>query len=304
MLNLKLGTLSAGSAFLLWLSLVASALISTPVHGYSGWSLSGPSFNTTNYQLGASGSFTVRVDFYDGSADIGMLGIRLYFVRTDGTLHESQFFGVNYGNNPLSIPADNEITLSYNFLIPNEQTLVSGRFYCVTYVTHRGHGTVQYSNDAFGPYSASSAGYYCYLSNPLHPDYSSLQSQVTSLQSQVNSLQSDKTSLQSQVGNLQSQVSTLQSDKSSLQSQVSSLQLEVSDLQTDNANLQSQTTSLNSQVNNLQSQLSDAHAQNTLTTNLALLGILLAVVFVATTIYFAVRKPNKPKLEAPPPLRP
>jgi FtsZ-binding cell division protein ZapB len=258
------------------LTLVMIALNSPSVSAYSGYGVSGPDFNTTYYQLGSSGSFTVWVEFDGGAADIALLGVHLYFVKVDGTLYQSQFFGANYGNNPLLIPADTRVALTYNFQIPNEQSLISGRFYYVLYMTHREHGTVTYTTDTFGPYEALSEGYYCYLYNPLHPDYGALQAQVTSLQSQVNELQS--------------QVDELQDDKKSLQSQVNNLQSQLSSLQVNNTNLQTQINNLNSQIDNLQSRLNDVNARNATLTNLLLFVTVIASVFIVTTVYLILRK--------------
>lgn len=86
--------------------------------------------------------------------------------------------------------------------------------------------------------------------------------------------------------------SELQSQVTSLQSQVNSLQGQVSSLQTNNTNLQTQVNNLNSQVSSLQSQVSDMNSKNTFSTNLLYVATVLAVVFIATTIYLAVRKPK------------
>jgi FtsZ-binding cell division protein ZapB len=91
---------------------------------------------------------------------------------------------------------------------------------------------------------------------------------------------------------LQSQVASLQSQVSNLQSQVTSLQGQIDTLQTNNTNLQTQVNSLSSQVGSLQSQVSDMNSKNTLSTNLLYVATVLTVVFIATTIYFAVRKPK------------
>jgi len=97
-----------------------------------------------------------------------------------------------------------------------------------------------------------------------NPTYTELQSQVTSLQSQVNSLQADKNELQSQIDSLNSNVTDLKSRNSDL----------------------------NAQMNSLQSQLNDIRVQDTNATNLSLLAIGIAAVFVATTVFFALRKPK------------
>jgi len=101
--------------------------------------------------------------------------------------------------------------------------------------------------------------------------YTELQFQVTSLQSQVSSLRT-------QNDNLQSQVNSLQTEKSELQSQIDSLNSNVTDLE--------------SQINSLQSQLNDLRVQDMNATNLSLFSMGIAAVFVATTIFFAVRKPK------------
>ena len=258
------------------LTLAMTALNSLSVFAYSGYYVGGPSFNTTYYQLGSSGTFTVWVEFYGGAADIALLGVQLYFVKVDGTLYQSQFFGANYGDNPLLIPADTRVALTYNFQIPNEQSLISGRFYYVLYMTHREHGTIRYTTDTFGPDEALSEGYYCYLYNPLHPDYGALQAQVTSLQSQVN--------------DLQSQVDKLQKDKTFLQSQVNNLQSQLSSLQANNTNLQTQLNNLNSQLNNLESQLNDVNAHNATLTKLLLFVAVIASIFIVATVYLVLKK--------------
>lgn len=94
--------------------------------------------------------------------------------------------------------------------------------------------------------------------------YAQLQSQVTSLQSQVNNLQADKTKLQSQIDSLNSNVT----------------------------DLKSRNNDLNTQMSSLQSQLNDIRVQDTNATNLSLFAMVLAGVFIVTTIFFAVRKPK------------
>lgn len=90
-----------------------------------------------------------------------------------------------------------------------------------------------------------------------NPTYTELQSQATSLQSQVNSLQADKNELQSQIDSLNSNI-----------------------------------TDLETKINGLQSQLRDIRLQDTNATNLSLVAIGIAAVFIATTIFLVFRKPK------------
>lgn len=213
-----------------------STINSPTASAYSGLGIDGPTFDITYYQIGSNGRFRIGLYSHGDATDLESLGVYLYFVKTDGTLYQSQFFGANYTDNPLLVPANTQkVIFSHPFQIPNEQTLISGRFYCVTYITYREHGTVEYTDYVYGPYEARSSDY-CYVYNPLYPDYGSLQ-------------------------------------------------LQVGGLQANNTNLQSQ-------INELQSLLSDTRARNVTLSNLTLIAIIVAFIFVDATIYLVRRKPR------------
>ena len=123
-------------------------------------------FDRIFYELGSTGTVTITIESFDVSADIGSIGVSLYFTKTDGTLFETEFIGENYGDSPLVIPADTSTKLSFDFNIPQRSDLKSGVFFYVFELYIREHGTVQYSHDSNGPYTALSDGYQCNLQLP------------------------------------------------------------------------------------------------------------------------------------------
>lgn len=154
-----------------------------------------PNFNAVDYELGSSGSFTIRLTFHEGAADVSFLGVHLFFLKEDGTLHEGGFFGENYDPS-LYVPADTEVTFSWNIQIPRRGDIVSGPFYFLTEVYHREHETVWYGHHKYGPFPAGFDGNLCYLNNPSYPSYSSLKSDYNELQGDYSSLQGVYSSLQ------------------------------------------------------------------------------------------------------------
>ena len=106
-----------------------------------------PTFNKIDYYLGDSGAVQVKIDSNDQAFDIKEMGFQLYFPRTDGTEFVTQFFGVNYDDAPLQIPAYDNATVIIDFNIPQRNDLITGQFYYVFNVTLREQGTTTYSTE-------------------------------------------------------------------------------------------------------------------------------------------------------------
>jgi hypothetical protein len=123
-------------------------------------------FDRTNYNLGSTGTVTVDIENQAQTFEIRDIGIRLYFAKTDGSFYPTEFFGLNYTETPLLVAAYDNITVSFNFAIPQVNDLEAGVFYYVFYVLIREQGTTTYSEESPGQLLALSYGYNCVLQAP------------------------------------------------------------------------------------------------------------------------------------------
>jgi hypothetical protein len=124
-----------------------------------------PIFNKVDYYLGDPGVVQVNIETNDQAFDIKEMGFQLYFTRTDGTIFVTQFFGVNYADdNPLQVPANDDVNVTINFDIPQRDDLISGQFYYVFDVTLREQGTTTYYTESSGQQIAQVGDNNCYLS--------------------------------------------------------------------------------------------------------------------------------------------
>jgi hypothetical protein len=123
-----------------------------------------PTFNKIDYYLGDPGVVQVNIETNDQAFDIKEMGFQLYFTRTDGTIFVTQFFGVNYEDHPLQIPANDDVNVTINFDIPQRDDLISGRFHYVFDVTLREQGTTEYYTESSGQQIAQLGDNDCILS--------------------------------------------------------------------------------------------------------------------------------------------
>jgi hypothetical protein len=125
-----------------------------------------PYFDRKFYELGSTGIVMFDVQTYDVAFDISKVGVTLYLPKTDGTTFETEFFGENYGENPLQIPADTQISLPFNFKIPDRTDLKSGSFSYLFEIYIRPQNTTTYSHETYGPEEAKAYGEECILYVP------------------------------------------------------------------------------------------------------------------------------------------
>ena len=123
-------------------------------------------FDRKFYDLGSTGIVTFDVKTFDESFDISMIGVTLFLPKNDGALFETEFFGENYGENPLQIPADTQLSLSFSFKIPERTDLISGFFSYYFEMDIRPQNTTTYSHEAYGPEVALAYGENCILYVP------------------------------------------------------------------------------------------------------------------------------------------
>ena len=120
-------------------------------------------FDRTNYTLGSTGTIIVDIENQPQTFEIRDIGVKLYFGKTDGSFYPTEFFGLNYTDTPLLVDAYDNVTVPFNFTIPQVNGLVSGVFYYVFFVSIREQGTIPYYEESPGQREASSYGYYCGL---------------------------------------------------------------------------------------------------------------------------------------------
>jgi hypothetical protein len=120
-------------------------------------------FDRTNYSLGSTGTIIVDIENQPQTFEIRDIGVKLYFAKTDGSFYPTEFFGLNYTDTPLLVDAYDNVTVSFNFTIPQINSLESGVFYYVFYVSIREQGTIPYYEETPGQREAVSYGYYCVL---------------------------------------------------------------------------------------------------------------------------------------------
>ena len=125
-----------------------------------------PYFDRRFYELGSTGTVTFVVQTFDVAFDISEVGVTLHLPQTDGTYFETEFFGDNYGESPLQIPADTQVPLSFNFKIPERTTLKSGNFYYLFEIYIRPQNTTTYSYESYGLEEAKAYGEECILYVP------------------------------------------------------------------------------------------------------------------------------------------
>ena len=125
-----------------------------------------PYFDRKFYDLGSTGTVIFDVQTFDVAFDISMVGVTLYLPKTDGTNFETEFFGENYGENPLQIPTDTQLSLSFNFRIPERTDLISGSFFYLFEIYIRPQNTTTYSHESYGPEEAIAYGEECILYVP------------------------------------------------------------------------------------------------------------------------------------------
>jgi hypothetical protein len=125
-----------------------------------------PYFDSRLYELGSTGTVIFDIQTFDVAFDIGTIGITLYFPKIDGTTFETEFFGKDYGENPLQIPANNKTSLPINFIIPDRTDLKSGHFAYLFEVDIKPQNATTYSHETYGPEEAIVYGEYCIIYNP------------------------------------------------------------------------------------------------------------------------------------------
>lgn len=125
-----------------------------------------PYFDRKFYELGSTGIVTFDVQTYDVAFDISEVRVTLYLPKTDGTTFETEFFGENYGENPLQIPADTQISLPFTFKIPDRTDLKSDSFSYLFEIYIRPQNTTTYSHETYGPEEAKAYGEECILYVP------------------------------------------------------------------------------------------------------------------------------------------
>ena len=123
-------------------------------------------FNSVVYELGSTGLVITDIQTFDVAFEISRIGITLYFPKTDGTVFETEFFGENYGETPLQMPADNKTSLPIGFKIPERTTLKSGNFYYLFEIYIRPQNTTTYSYESYGLEEAKAYGEECILYVP------------------------------------------------------------------------------------------------------------------------------------------
>jgi hypothetical protein len=124
-----------------------------------------PYFDSVLYELGSTGTVIFEIQTFDVAFDVSKIGVTLYFPTTDGTIFETEFFGENYGENPLELPANNQTWLLISFIVPDRTDLKSGRFAYLFEVDIRPQNTTTYSHETYEE-EAMTYGEYCIIYNP------------------------------------------------------------------------------------------------------------------------------------------
>jgi hypothetical protein len=122
-----------------------------------------PNFDRTNYNLGSTGTVIVDIENQAQTFEIRDIGLRLYFAKTDGSFYPTEFFGLNYTDTPLLVDAYDNVTISFNFTIPQVNGLESGVFYYVFDVFIREQNTTTYYEKQSDELVALSYEYPCVL---------------------------------------------------------------------------------------------------------------------------------------------
>lgn len=123
-------------------------------------------FDRIFYDVGSTGTVIINIQTTDQAFDIREMGLQLYLPRTDRTFFVTEFFGENYNDSPLQIPAYGNISVYVSFNIPQRSDLVSGIFYYTFEVWLREQGATTYSHHTPGQLKATSNDYNCILLSP------------------------------------------------------------------------------------------------------------------------------------------
>ena len=126
--------------------------------------------------------------------------------------------------------------------------------------------------------------------------YSQLQSNYDGLQGSYDSLSADLNTLQALYSSLLTNYTNLQADYDSTCSNYYSLEVDYNSLESSYSNLETDYSSLNSNYNDLNSKHDTLASDLGLTKNLSYVFIVTTLVFIASTVYLAMRRPRaKPK---------
>jgi FtsZ-binding cell division protein ZapB len=181
--------------------------------------------------------------------------------------------------------------------------------FIATYLKNKAYEDLQVAySDLLNDHNTLLANYSDLLDdyNSLSADYISLNSTYYDLLNMYNQLQSDYGSLQESFDTLNYSYSALNSTYhdlldtyNQLQSDYNSLQENFDTLNNNYSNLQVNYDSLHDKWEDLKSKNEASKANLSNTWNLSYILIITTLIFIATTVYLAVRKPKvKPKLEA------
>jgi hypothetical protein len=125
-----------------------------------------PNFDRIDYVLGSTGTVTFDIETFDQAFDISMMGVTLYFTITDGRIFETEFFGENYGETPFQIAAHANVSVSFDFTIPQIDDLASGFFYYIFEMDIRVQNTTTYYHESSELQQALYYEYPCILQGP------------------------------------------------------------------------------------------------------------------------------------------
>ncbi len=280
------------------------------------------------YQAYPGDTITIRVrtaatkNLRDVEVSIGLYGSKVdgydtwtgnITVRYNVDLYTGEFLDQNFN---VSIPSDVSPGLIYGhtyckwkvgkhfYFIPRELD----DSFIATYLKNKAYEDLQVAySDLLNDHNTLLANYSDLLDdyNSLSADYISLNSTYYDLLNMYNQLQSDYGSLQESFDTLNDNYSALNSTYhdlldtySQLQSDYDSLQESFDTLNNNYSNLQVNYDSLHDKWEDSESKNEASKANLSNTWNLSYILIITTLIFIATTVYLAVRKPKvKPKLE-------
>ena len=125
-----------------------------------------PNFDRVIYDSGSPGSIALDIENSGQSFEIGTIGIRLYFVKTDGSTFKTEFFGKDYGANPFLLLPNAQELIFVDFVMPQRTDLVFGGFYFIFEMNIREQNTTTYHLETSGPHQAEYDGNPCILLPP------------------------------------------------------------------------------------------------------------------------------------------
>jgi archaellum component FlaC len=129
--------------------------------------------------------------------------------------------------------------------------------------------------------------------------YSQLQSNYDSLQGNYDSFSGDLNNLQAAYSSLLANYTSLQADYNSTCSNYHTLEVDYNSLESTYSNLETNYNSLNSDYNDLDSKHDTLMSDLGFTKNLSYVFIITTLIFIASTVYLAMRRPKaKPKAKA------